>query len=282
MRQPSVPVTLGSPRFRSLDADGIRVTEAWFPPAAVLPPHVHDRPILCAMLDGSFDISFTGRRFGCTGGTMHIEPLGERHANYVGTVGAHVVVIQPDPDREAVVRPLRGALDVVAARREPGIAARARRIAVELAAPDDVTPLAVAAFALEMLALTARRRAPERGVPAWLLRTEEYLRAHARTRVQIADVALAGGVHPAHLTRTFQRHFHMTVAAYVRGLRLEWAAARLRATTSPLASIALEAGFTDQSHFTRWFRGWAGTTPARFRAAAGTKSRTPPGHPDGV
>ena len=34
----------------------------------------------------------------------------------------------------------------------------------------------------------------------------------------------------------------------------------------PLAEIAAEAGFADQSHFTRLFRRYLGTTPGRFRA----------------
>jgi AraC family transcriptional regulator len=35
----------------------------------------------------------------------------------------------------------------------------------------------------------------------------------------------------------------------------------------PLALIALEAGFADQSHFTIAFRREMGVTPGRFRAA---------------
>jgi AraC family transcriptional regulator len=48
-------------------------------------------------------------------------------------------------------------------------------------------------------------------------------------------------------------------------LRLEWAAARLSEERS-LAQIALEAGFADQSHFTRAFRRHFGVTPGRYRA----------------
>lgn len=278
-----VPVTMGSPRYRTVELDGLRVTEAWFPPHAVLPPHIHERPILCAMLRGSFDVAFRSDRFACTRDTAHVEPLGERHANYVGTAGAHVVVIQPDPARDEMVRPLRGALQQITARRDADIADRANRIAAELAAADDLTPLSVAACALEMLALAARRGLRASGSPpAWLARAEDYLRAYARTPVRLADVAREAGVNAAHLTRTFRRHFRTTVAAYLRRARLEWAAARLLASDDALARIALEAGFNDQSHFTRAFRGWAGTTPARYRAARRRETRTPPEPSDGV
>ena len=56
------------------------------------------------------------------------------------------------------------------------------------------------------------------------------------------------------------------VGEYGRRARIEWAAAQIAAGDRPLAEIAAEAGFADQSHFTRLFRRYLGTTPGRFRA----------------
>jgi AraC-like DNA-binding protein len=55
------------------------------------------------------------------------------------------------------------------------------------------------------------------------------------------------------------------VGEYVRRLRLDWATAQLAATDTPLAVLAAEAGFADQSHFTRAFKGYAGLTPGKYR-----------------
>jgi AraC-like DNA-binding protein len=41
----------------------------------------------------------------------------------------------------------------------------------------------------------------------------------------------------------------------------------LRQTAQPLALIAQEAGFADQSHLTQVFRREIGITPGRFRSA---------------
>jgi AraC family transcriptional regulator len=62
----------------------------------------------------------------------------------------------------------------------------------------------------------------------------------------------------------------MSAAQYLRRLRLEWAAERLRKPDDPLAEIASAAGFADQSHFTRRFKRLFGVTPAVFRAASRT------------
>src|SRR5437667_238344 len=74
------------------------------------------------------------------------------------------------------------------------------------------------------------------------------------------------GVHPAHLARAFRARYGETLGEYVRRLRLEWAAGEMIATDKPLTFLAVEAGFCDQSHFTRAFKRQFGITPARFRA----------------
>jgi AraC-like DNA-binding protein len=76
------------------------------------------------------------------------------------------------------------------------------------------------------------------------------------------------GVHPVHLTRVFRLHYGTPVGAYVRGLRLDWAAGRLTASGQCIAEIALQAGFYDQSHFTRAFKRRFGLTPRAYRRAA--------------
>ena len=73
-------------------------------------------------------------------------------------------------------------------------------------------------------------------------------------------------MHPAHLARVFRAHHGVSVGEYARRLRLAWAAGELARTDTPLAVIASQAGFADQSHFTRLFRQHLGITPARYRA----------------
>src|SRR5262249_21772677 len=74
-------------------------------------------------------------------------------------------------------------------------------------------------------------------------------------------VAAAVGIHPVHLARVFRYHFGATLGDYVRRLRVEFAARQLITTEETLAGIALAAGFSDQSHFTRTFKRQTGMTP---------------------
>jgi AraC family transcriptional regulator len=81
----------------------------------------------------------------------------------------------------------------------------------------------------------------------------------------LAHVAAQVGVHPVHLATTFRRKYGVTVGEFVRRLRIEHACAELLKKDLPLTAIALQAGFADQSHFSKVFKSYVGTTPAKYR-----------------
>jgi AraC family transcriptional regulator len=264
----SVPVTMGSPEFRSLELDGFGVIEAWFPPAEVLPRHTHDRPCVAVMMDGSFDLRLTGKQYDCTPASVFTEPAGETHANYMGRSGAHVVVIQPDPTHQELLGPFADLLERASHHHHAGIMDRASRLARELGRPDDLSSLAAEGIVLEMLVSLARMDTvkPSRP-PRWLLRAQELLHARFAEPIQFQEVAREVGVHPAHLARGFRIHFRLSMGNYVRRLRLDWAARELIESDASLAAVALSAGFSDQSHFTRFFKRYVGQTPNAYRKA---------------
>jgi AraC family transcriptional regulator len=261
-----VPVTMGSPRFRSLGLDGFAVIDAWFPAGEVLAEHTHDRACVAVMLGGSFDLHLTGKAFHCPASTVFTEPAGERHANFIGSAGAHVVVVQPDPARAELLRPFARLLDGATHRNHAGIAERASRLARELDAMDDLSALAAEGIVLEMLATLVRLEADgARRPPPWLLQAQEMLHGQFTEAIRAAQVADAVGVHPAHLARVFRSHFKQSMGSYVRGLRLDWAARELVGSDASLSAVALAAGFADQSHFTRFFKRHTGLTPNAYR-----------------
>jgi AraC-like DNA-binding protein len=73
-------------------------------------------------------------------------------------------------------------------------------------------------------------------------------------------------VHPAHLSRAFRRHEGRTPTALIQRRRVEHVWRRLCRPGAPsLADIALEAGFSDQSHCTRVFKRLVGIPPGALR-----------------
>ena len=76
----------------------------------------------------------------------------------------------------------------------------------------------------------------------------------SRDCVRPGEVARELGVLAVRIARAFRERHGVSVGEYGRRARIEWAAAQVAAGDRPLAEIAVEAGFVDQSHFTRLFR----------------------------
>lgn len=269
MQPRSVPVTMGTKRFRSVETDSFRVTEAWFPPRSVLEPHTHDRAVFAVMLRGGFRTSIARRALACEPGRAWTEPLGEKHANYVGSDSALVVVVEPDAGKEAVISPMARLLDGIHLMREPHVAAYATRMLAEIRAPDSLSALSLEGLATLLLADSARvahREMHDRRAPQWLLRAREILHDEWRKGPTLSQIAATVGVNPIYLTRSFRRHFGQTMGSYVRTLRVDWAAEQLAFADQAISHIACAAGFSDQSHFTRECRKRFGMPPGQYRS----------------
>jgi AraC family transcriptional regulator len=120
---------------------------------------------------------------------------------------------------------------------------------------------------LEMMGSVVSFEAPEKTAPPWFRRVKERLHEGFRDSIRMRDLARDAGVHPVHLARVFRAFENRTPGEYQRHLQVRAACELLRNPEWPLAAIAAECGFADQSHFTRVFRRRAGTTPGRFRQA---------------
>lgn len=239
--------------LRSAAVNGFAVGELTFPAHYVQAPFEPELPYLAVVIDGSLEKSF-GDGMPLSAGAAVTMPAGARHAARFGPEGARVVIVKG-----------RGVgFDRLA--HPGGLGLLARRLAAELRASDSAAPLAAEGIALELLAATARGSRRVEREPGWLRAAEELLRARRGECVRLGELARELSLPPVQVARGFRARHGVSVGEYGRRLRLEWAAGELASGDRPLAEIALEAGFADQSHFTRLFRRHVGTTPARFRA----------------
>ena len=113
--------------------------------------------------------------------------------------------------------------------------------------------------------LTHRARGAGCGEPEALQRATAFIQRHYATPITTRDIAAAAGVSPATLQRLFAAWHGCGPARYLGGLRLDRAKALLSTTRTPIAEIALDCGYSEQSALTRALRREAGVTPARYR-----------------
>ena len=92
-----------------------------------------------------------------------------------------------------------------------------------------------------------------------------------QTRVRLDDLAEVAQMSKYHFLRSFNATVGMTPYQYVVRLRVE-RARKMIERGSELATIAVEAGFSDQSHLSRQFKSEFGMAPGSYRVATSFKT----------
>jgi AraC family transcriptional regulator len=258
-------VTAGASRVERLAVSFGHVTSMRFPAGLHLPPHSHPDTNIAVVLAGGWFAGKQPDEQDCFAPTVLVEPAGEVHANRFGTAETAVLSLSLEAGRlgSVVGEATRRFLHV----RDPYIELLARRAAGELEQPDDVTPLAVEAAALELVARVARSGGLERR-PTWLGEARAVLHDRYADALSLDEIADAVGIEPDRLARGFRRAYGESLGDYLRRIRVNAAATLLATTDEPISRVAGEVGFADQSHLTRWFGRYLETTPARYRDTA--------------
>jgi AraC family transcriptional regulator len=142
------------------------------------------------------------------------------------------------------------------------------RLYREFQCEDDVAPLAIEGLVLELLAGVARQASnSENGNAKWLSKARDFVHDRFLESISLAEVAEFAEVQPVSLARAFRKTYHCTVGDYVRRLRIESACQKLSSSDASLVEIALSAGFSEQSHFSRTFKRLTGLTPSEYRSS---------------
>lgn len=126
------------------------------------------------------------------------------------------------------------------------------------------------ALGLQLLKLAGAH--PQRGeiargglAPAVRRRVLELMEAHASAHLTIDALAREAGLSPAHFARAFKESVGRAPHQHLLSIRLERARRLLDAPGAALSDIAFRTGFSDQAHFTRFFKRQFGVTPGAMR-----------------
>jgi AraC family transcriptional regulator len=244
-----------------LRLSGAHVARIMHPPGQRIDAHGHDWPGLSLYRMGAYEeMAEDGASAALGGPSVVFQPSGAAHADRIGAAGLETLTMTFDPDWLAP--DARRVLPQRTSWRPGGpLAFAARRLAeVWLSSQDDRTlRSATSAFLLVMF---ARSQTPAQ--PRWLGEVDEALGLSTPT----ALIARRLKRHPAWLARAYRACRGEGLGDTLRRKRVEQATLRLRAGGAPLADVAAECGFCDQSHMNRSFRAVLGRTPLQVRDEA--------------
>lgn len=104
------------------------------------------------------------------------------------------------------------------------------------------------------------------GLAPWQAnRVKAYIAANLGDAITVDDLAALAGLSASYFSRAFRATFGETPYAHVLRQRIDRACHLMLAGDEPLSQIAVACGLADQSHFTRLFRRFRGTTPHAWR-----------------
>ncbi len=230
-----------------------------------LPEHSHELAFFSLLIDGSYSETYGRKSFSYKPFTVLWHPSGIAHKDEIGTKGGRFFSIEI---RSSAIESLREIVEVPSDFHERGtpLVWLACRLYHEFRNWQSCSELVAEGLTLEMLGQSARKSGKLRKKPpAWLKLVTDRLDEEFRYGITTSDVAEEAGVHPVHLAATFRKFHGETIGEYVQSRRIEYACGALGDKDRPLSEIALDAGFSDQSHFTRVFRRFTGLTPGAFR-----------------
>ncbi len=93
---------------------------------------------------------------------------------------------------------------------------------------------------------------------------KDFLKANSAKDVSLGVLSRVTGLNRFHLVHVFTKAVGIAPHAFLRQIRVRKAKQLLLAGQG-IAEVALNCGFTDQSHLTRWFKRLWAVTPAQYR-----------------
>lgn len=228
-------------------------------PRSSVPEHAHDWPMLSLYVMGNYRKTFDGGEVRIRGPSAVLHGAKRNHANHFEEAGLEQVDIEFDPAWFGRGLSFSSSQPVQCWTGGP-VAAAASRLARMWCNPAVSEPQLQHSTAKFLTIALAARDVRE---PAWLPSVLQSLDiASAATAPELARPL---GLHPSWLAQAYRHASGEGLRETVQRLRVERATSMLRDSELPLAEIAADAGFCDQSHMNRIFRRLLGRTPLEVR-----------------
>jgi AraC family transcriptional regulator len=240
--------------------------------------HYHDDANVVFTLSGLLTQTMGPQATVLTPHSLMYVPAGEIHATTFGPHGAHCFFV--GIDAMWMERRLDSAkIDGTRPRISTGssdLQAFALKMYQEFRDPDSLSEMIVEGAFLGLLGIWFRERSERHQcAPGWLRSVKILLHDSFRESISLTDVSQAVGVHSCHIAREFHHAYSVTVGEYIRKLRVDFVAERLRypgKNTEALTDLALQAGFSSHAHMSSVFRKMTGMTPSQYKKTYGITS----------
>lgn len=99
----------------------------------------------------------------------------------------------------------------------------------------------------------------------------QFIQQNPGASLRVPELANRAGLSTYQFEQRIRKLFQITAGQLIQKTRMEAAVRRLRETNDPIATVALDCGYSDQSAFTRQFKQTVGLSPSEYRTACGDR-----------
>jgi AraC family transcriptional regulator len=245
-------------------ADAV-ITEVRHRVGRSVPAHTHEASYFSILLEGTYSETWHETTIVYEPFTCVFHAAFTEHNDTIGPNGCRMFFVELLPSWVEVIDALGSQPEHLLKMHGGDAVWLALRLYHEFLTRDAAAALTAESLLFELCTHVARESHDDDREPAWLSAVDVALQSSFREGVEIRDLASTVNVHPSHLCRAFRRFRGQTIGDHVIGLRLQAVCRRLLDTSASLSEVALEAGFTDQSHMNRTFKRLIGESPGAYR-----------------
>ncbi|MDR4952341.1 helix-turn-helix transcriptional regulator [Chryseobacterium sp. ES2] len=246
-----------------VNLDGLTITDTEYTHPYV-DWHYHENAYFTFLLQGNMTEGNRKEVYGCSAGTLLYHHWEDPHYNIkpdIFTRGFHIELSQSWFNRFDIQKnKVEGSFNI----KNPALKLLVYQMFKETKGDDISFELAFNQLLLNLFGqLTHQKESTERK-PLWVGQINEILHESFTESLNLTELSKILNIHPIHLSRDFHKYFHCNLGEYLRKLKLNKSLELLTLPHS-LTDIALECGFSDQSHFIRCFKENMGITPLKYR-----------------
>ncbi|MCJ8152313.1 AraC family transcriptional regulator [Chryseobacterium sp. SSA4.19] len=226
--------------------------------------HYHENPYFTFLLQGNMIEGNKKESYDCSAGTLLYHHWEDAHYNLkpeVFTRGFHIEITESWFQNFQLSKDtIEGSFNI----KNPSLKLLTYQIFKETKLNDDSFALTVNQLLVNIFSQLSNQKNNSEKKPAWVKKAHEILHETFTEKLSLHEISKVLDIHPVHLSRDFQKYFQCNLGEYVRKLKVEKSLTILNQYES-LSEVALECGFSDQSHFIRCFKDNMGITPLKYR-----------------
>ncbi|MCS3531431.1 AraC family transcriptional regulator [Chryseobacterium sp. JUb7] len=243
--------------------DGLTITDTEYTHSFV-DWHYHENPYFTFLLQGNMTERNKKESYDCSAGTLLYHHWEDAHYNIkpdIFTRGFHIEITEEWFKKFQLSKDQTEGSFMI---KNPSSKLLIHQIFKESKINNDSFELSIHQLLLNIFSHLSNQKEHCEKKPVWVKQIDEILHETSTEKLNLTGLSKTLNIHPMHLSRDFQKYFQCNLGEYLRKLKVEKSLKLLNEYES-LSEVALESGFSDQSHFIRCFKENIGITPLKYR-----------------